>query len=483
MTAREPPNLFADRDVAQLRVPPHSIEAESSVLGGLLLDNGAWDRVGDLLTDSDFYRYEHRLIYAAIGGMVNACKPADVFTVLDQLQKTGKATEVGGLAYLNGLAQSVASASNIRRYAEIVRERSVLRRLISASDEIATAAFNTNGRPVDAILDEAERKIFKISSDENATIDEWESADQGVVRILDRINEAAAGGQVVQDWTPTGFREIDRRLDGGMRAGELIVIAARPSMGKSAMAQAIAEHVALAQGLDVGIFTMEMGRKQQWNRIMASASKIHLSRIRRPDWLKDYDWPAITEGVERLRSAGIWVNDRSSLNINQLRSAARSLRRRASKLGLLVVDYLSLMDGLDPRMLRTYQLAEITKGLKALGKELGIPILLLQQVDRGVEDRPDQMPKMRDLRDSGSIEQDADIIMFIHRDFQADKKLGAEWKVYARLAIAKLRDGEPGELPLHFAGEHLHFSDWPTDLEIPTSKVRTATPAKKAKDL
>ena len=246
-----------DRQIAQLRIPPHSIEAESSVLGGLLLDNGAWDRVGDLLTDGDFYRYEHRLIYAAIGGLVNASKPADVITVFEQLQSLGKAEEVGGLAYLNSLAQYVPSASNIRRYAEIVRERSILRKLVSASDEIATNAFNTQGRPVDKILDEAEQKIFNIGEEGSRMKQGFQAMDSLVVELLDRVQEMADNPNDITG-VPTGFYDLDR-MTSGLQAGDMIVLAARPSMGKTALAINIAEHVALNEGLPVAVFSMEMG--------------------------------------------------------------------------------------------------------------------------------------------------------------------------------------------------------------------------------
>ena len=267
-----------DHQIAQLRVPPHSLEAESSVLGGLLLDNGAWDRVGDLLTDSDFYRYEHRLIYAAVGGLINAMRPADVITVYEQLQGLGKAEEVGGLAYLNSLAQYVPSASNIRRYAEIVRERSILRKLVSASDEIATAAFNTQGKPVDKILDEAEQKIFNIGEEGSRMKQGFQGMDSLVVQLLDRVQEMADNPNDITG-VPTGFYDLDR-MTSGMQAGDMIVLAARPSMGKTALAINIAEHVALNEGLPVAVFSMEMGASQLAVRIVGSIGRIDQMHLR-----------------------------------------------------------------------------------------------------------------------------------------------------------------------------------------------------------
>jgi replicative DNA helicase len=267
-----------DREVAQLRIPPHSIEAESSVLGGLLLDNGAWDRVGDLLVDSDFYRYEHRLIYGATGALVNASKPADVITVFEHLQNQGKADEAGGLAYLNSLAQYVPSASNIRRYAEIVRERSILRKLVSASDEIATNAFNPQGRAVDRILDEAEQKIFNIGEEGSRMKQGFQSMDSLVVKLLDRVQEMADNPNDITG-VPTGFYDLDR-MTSGLQAGDMVVLAARPSMGKTAFAINIAEHVALNEGLPVAVFSMEMGASQLAVRIVGSIGRIDQGHLR-----------------------------------------------------------------------------------------------------------------------------------------------------------------------------------------------------------
>ena len=471
MNARVPEAAitFDDHEVAQLRVPPHSIEAESSVIGSLLLDNGAWDRVADLVSESDFYRHEHKLIYGAIASLVNASKPADVLTVHDHLQSIGKSTEAGGLAYLNASAQFVLSAGNIRRYAEIVRERSILRQLISAADQIANGAFNTGGKPVANLLDEAVQRVMGITPD--ASGDDWEGTDVGMVRLLDRINDQASG-EAEPDFIPTGLKALDDRLDGGMRGGELIVIGARPSMGKSALALSIGIHVALNEGLCVGMFSMEMPKAQVHNRAMSLVSHIHLSRIKRGERLKDYDWPAITSAVEKLRNINFHVSDRTGLNINQLRSRARALRRRHGRLGCLIVDYLGLMDGTDPKMPRVYQLEEVTKGLKSLAKELDVPILLLAQVNRKVEERPDQMPILADLRDSGSIEQDADIVLFVHRPIKAKPDLAGEWKYYAKAVIAKTRDGEPGFIDLMYVGENTRFLDWPDETPIPTSQVR-----------
>ena len=330
-----------DKQIAQLRVPPHSVEAESSVLGGLLIDNGAWDRVGDLLTDGDFYRYEHKLIYAAIGALVNASRPADVITVYEHLQSLGKAEEIGGLAYLNSLAQYVPSASNIRRYAEIVRERAILRKLVSASDEIATAAFNTQGKAVDQILDEAEQKIINIGEEGSRSKQGFHAMDSLVVELLDRVQEMADNPNDITG-VPTGFYDLDR-MTSGLQAGDMVVLAARPSMGKTAFAINIAEHVALNEQLPVAVFSMEMGAAQLAVRIVGSIGRIDQGHLRTGK-LTDDEWPRLTEAIEKLRNVSLHIDETPGLTVSELRANARRLARQCGgKLGLIVIDYLQLM--------------------------------------------------------------------------------------------------------------------------------------------
>ena len=436
-----------DRQVAQLRIPPHSIEAESSVLGGLLLDNGAWDRVGDLLTESDFYRYEHRMVFGAIGALVNASKPADVITVFEQLQSQGKAEEIGGLSYLNSLAQYVPSAGNIRRYAEIVRERAILRKLVSASDEISTSAFNPKGRPVAAILDEAEQKIFDIGEEGARTKQGFQAMDSLVVALLDRVQEMADNPNDVTG-VPTGFYDLDR-MTAGFQAGDLIVLAARPSMGKTALAINIAEHVALNEGLPVAVFSMEMGAAQLAVRIVGSIGRIDQSHLRTGK-LTDEEWPRLTEAIERLRTISLHIDETAGLTSSELRANARRLSRQCGKLGLIVVDYLQLMSGSSSDgENRATELGEISRGLKMLAKELQCPVIALSQLNRSVETRPDKRPMMSDLRESGAIEQDADIIMFIYRDEYYTKDACKEPGV-AEIIIAKQRNGPTGMVKLAF---------------------------------
>jgi replicative DNA helicase len=436
-----------DRQVAQLRIPPHSIEAESSVLGGLLLDNDAWDRVGDLLVDNDFYRYEHKLVYAAMGTLINGSRPADVITVFEHLQSLGKAEEVGGLAYLNSLAQYVPSASNIRRYAEIVRERSILRKLVSASDEIATNAFNPRGRPVAAILDEAEQKIFNIGEEGSRMKQGFQAMDSLVVQLLDRVQEMADNPNDITG-VPTGFYDLDR-MTAGFQAGDLIVLAARPSMGKTALAINIAEHVALNEGLPVAVFSMEMGAAQLAVRIVGSIGRIDQSHLRTGK-LTDEEWPRLTEAIEKLRNISLHIDETAGLTSSELRANARRLSRQCGKLGLIVVDYLQLMSGsTNDGENRATELGEISRGLKMLAKELQCPVIALSQLNRSVETRPDKRPMMSDLRESGAIEQDADIIMFIYRDEYYTKDACKEPGV-AEVIIAKQRNGPTGMVKLAF---------------------------------
>ena len=436
-----------DREVALLRIPPHSIEAESSVLGGLLLDNAAWDRVSDLLTASDFYRYEHRMVFGAIGVLINAAKPADVITVFEQLQGLGKAEEIGGLAYLNSLAQYVPSAGNIRRYAEIVRERGILRKLVSATDEISTNAFNPKGRPVAAILDDAEQKIFNIGEEGARTKQGFQAMDTLVVALLDRVQEMADNPNDVTG-VPTGFYDLDR-LTAGFQAGDLIVLAGRPSMGKTALAINIAEHVALNEGLPVAVFSMEMGAAQLAIRIVGSIGRIDQSHLR-TGRLTDEEWPRLTETIEKLRIISLHIDETAGLSSAELRANARRLSRQCGKLGLIVVDYLQLMSGSSTNdENRATELGEISRGLKALAKELQCPVIALSQLNRSVETRPDKRPMMSDLRESGAIEQDADIIMFIYRDEYYTKDACKEPGV-AEIIIAKQRNGPTGMVKLTF---------------------------------
>ena len=438
-----------DDEVARLRVPPHSTEAEQSVLGGLLLDNLAWDKCADLLSEGDFYRHEHRHIYGAIGSLIGSSKPADVITVFEALQGLGKAEDCGGLAYLNALAQSVPSASNVRRYAEIVRERSVLRKLISASDEIATTAFNPQGQPVSQILDEAESRIFRIGEEGSRGGAGFQPMDKLVQALIDRVQELEANGSEDVTGIRTGFYDLDR-MTAGLQKGDLIVLAARPSMGKTAFALNIAEHVAVQEGLPVAVFSMEMGASQLALRVVGSLGRIDQQHLR-TGRLRDDEWERLPEAASKLSDAQLFIDETPGLNPAELRARARRLARQyGGPLGLIVIDYLQLMSGSSASSdeNRATVLGEISRGMKGLAKELQCPVIALSQLNRSVETRPDKRPMMSDLRESGAIEQDADVIMFIYRDDYYNKD--SKEPGVAEIILAKQRNGPVGTLKLTF---------------------------------
>jgi replicative DNA helicase len=448
MSAVFQPQSQADDEVARLRVPPHSIEAEQSVLGGLLLDNLAWDRAADLLSESDFYRYEHRQIYSAIAALVGGNKPADVVTVHEHLRSLGNADDCGGLVYLNALAQSVPSAANMRRYAEIVRERAVLRKLIGASDEIATQAFNPQGKPVSQILDEAESRIFQIGEEGARSRQGFIGMDRLVVELIDRVTELHENGAEEVTGVRTGFYDLDR-YTAGLQKGDLIVLAARPSMGKTALALNIAEHVTVREELPVLVFSMEMGASQLAVRMVGSLGRIDQQHLR-TGALKDDEWTRLTEAVDQLGKVSLFIDETPALNPAELRARARRMARQfGGTLGLIVVDYLQLMSGSSGSdENRATELGEISRGLKALAKELQCPVMALSQLNRSVESRNDKRPLMSDLRESGAIEQDADVIMFIYRDDYYNKD--SKEPGIAELIIGKQRNGPVGTLKLTF---------------------------------
>ena len=416
------------------------------MLGGLLLDNSAWDRISDVISEGDFYKFEHRLIYASLKELISVNRPADVITVFEALQGVGKSDAVGGLGGLNSLAQYVPSAANIRRYAEIVRERAILRKLVLASDEIANEAFNTKGKPVSQILEEAEQKIFKIGEEGARLRQGFQLMDKLISELLGRVEEMS---QTPNDITGvrSGFRDFDE-MTSGLQPGDLIVLAARPSMGKTALAINIAEHVAVTELLPVAVFSMEMGASQLAIRLVGSIGRIDQGHLR-TGRLSDDEWPRLTQAVERLQSVSLFIDETPGLSPSELRANAKKLSRQCGKLGLIVVDYLQLMStGSSDGDNRATELGEISRGLKMLAKELQCPIIALSQLNRGVETRTDKRPMMSDLRESGAIEQDADVIMFIYRDdyyFKDSKEPGV-----AEIIIGKQRNGPTGTVKLTF---------------------------------
>ena len=447
-------DLETVEQLPQLRIPPHSVEAESSVLGSLLLSNEAFDHVADLLSAGDFYRYEHRLVFSAISALVNSGRPADVITVNEHLEKTGEGEGVGGLVYLNALAQYVPSPVNIRRYAEIVRDNSILRKLAATSDRIAASVFEPSGRTVEHLLAEAEREVLAISS--NIAQTEVRSLDENMARFLDRLQHLADNpGQ--KPGVKSGYRNLDHAT-GGLQPGELIVIAGRPSMGKTALAMNIAEHAAFEQNLPVLAFSLEMSEAQLTKRIVGSVGRIDQSKLR-DGTLADTDWSRVADTVERMRGKVIDILDSGIDTIGSIRAIARRAARRHKKLGLIVVDYLQLMSsGNDKDENRNTEITQISRGLKLLAKEMHCPVIALSQLNRGVENRGDKRPMMSDLRESGAIEQDADVIMFIYRDDYYTKEASREPGV-AEIIIGKQRDGATETVKLMWRPQYTRFDE------------------------
>jgi replicative DNA helicase len=453
----------AEQEISRLRVPPHSIEAEQSVLGSLLLDNQTWDNVADLLTSSDFYRHEHQLIFVALSVLINANKPADVLTVYEHLKEQGAHDECGGLGYLNDLAQSVPSAAHARRYGELVRERAVLRRLIVAGDEMISDAINPAGRPIGQILDAAETRVLQIGEEGARQKKVWHGMDRLVIEAIDRISALAENGAQEVTGVATGFYELDK-LTSGLQAGDLIVLAARPSMGKTALAINIGEHAAVKAGLPVAVFSMEMGASQLTNRMISSVGRIDHSKLRTGS-MSDDDWGRMSEAVDKLAKSRVFIDETAGLSPNELRARARRKARECGgKLGLIIVDYLQLMtaseiatgQGGSPEN-RATVLGEITRGLKSLAKELQCPVIALSQLNRSVETRADKRPMMSDLRESGAIEQDADVIMFIYRDEYYNKETREPG--VAEIIIGKQRNGPVGTVKLAFVKTQSRFEN------------------------
>jgi replicative DNA helicase len=450
-------NNRVDPQIESLRVPPHSIEAEQSVLGGLLLDNAAWDRIADMVSADDFYRFDHRLIFQHIVKLINASRPADVITVFDSLTSAAKAEDAGGITYLNALAQNTPSAANIRRYAEIVRDRGVLRKLITVSDEITSAAFNPQGKEVKQMLDEAESKIFSIAEEGARGSQGFQEIQPLLTQVVERIDELYnRDNQNDITGVPTGFVDLDR-MTSGLQPGDLIIVAGRPSMGKTAFSVNIGETVAVESGLPVAIFSMEMGGTQLAMRMLGSVGRLDQHRLR-TGRLNDDDWPRLTHAIQKMNDAQVYIDETPALNSIELRARSRRLARTCGKLGLIIVDYLQLMSANSPGENRATEISEISRNLKGLAKELNCPVIALSQLNRSLEQRPNKRPVMSDLRESGAIEQDADLILFIYRDevYNPD----SPDKGMAEIIIGKQRNGPIGSVRMTFLGQYTKFENY-----------------------
>jgi replicative DNA helicase len=448
----------ADSQLLNLKLPPHSIDAEQSVLGGLLLDNGAFDKIGDVVSDADFYRDDHRRIFRQIARLIERGKPADVVTVDEAIKASEDKDKTGGITYLAALAGNTPSAHNVRRYAEIVRECAVLRRLIEVSTEIADGALNRMGKEVGQLLDEAESKIFQIAEAGAKTRQGFMEIQPLLTQVMERI-DLLYHKDNPSDITgiPTGYRDLDRETS-GLQPGDLIIIAGRPSMGKTALALNMAEHVAVENKLPVAIFSMEMSGSQLAMRLLGSIGRLDQHKLR-TGRLSDDDWNRLTNAVGKLHDAPILVDESGALNALELRARARRLHRQYGALGLIVVDYLQLMQATTEGENRATEISEISRSLKSLAKELKVPVVALSQLSRAVEQRTGpKRPIMSDLRESGAIEQDADLILAIYREevYTPD----TPDKGMAEIIILKQRNGPIGTVKLTFLGEYTRFENY-----------------------
>ena len=444
-----------DAVVQALKVPPHSVEAEQSLLGGLLIDNTAWDRLGGVLSDKDFYRPEHALIYKVITRLVSDNHPADVITVHDAI-KSEQGGDLVSVDYLNSLAQNTPSSANIKGYADIVRDRSILRRLIEVSDSIVNSAFVPEGRSVRTLLDEAESRILQIGEDGSRKADylEIEPLLRSVVARIDELYNRQGGSDITG--IATGFIDLDKQTS-GLQKGDLVIVAGRPSMGKTALALNIAENVALSEGLPVVIFSMEMSGEQLASRLLGSVGRVDQSRMR-PGKLQDDEWPRVTDAIARLSNTQILIDETGALSSLELRARARRIARNfGGTLGLVVIDSLQLMSGSGQEN-RATEISEISRSLKSLAKELQCPVVALSQLNRGLEQRPNKRPIMSDLRESGAIEQDADVIMFIYRDEVYHPDTTTD-KGMAEIIIGKQRNGPIGTVRLSWQGPYTKFDN------------------------
>ncbi len=457
VVAQPSSNAAAQENVFQFRTPPHSIEAEQSLLGALLLDNQAFDRVADLIVGEDFYRDDHRRIWRHIARLIENNKPADVVTVSESIDASEDKEKTGGPAYLGALAQNTPSALNIRRYAELVRERSVQRRLAHVATGIAESALNPVGKEVAQLLDEAESKIFEIA-------ESGARRDQGLLeikpvlaRVFERIDHLYHRDNP-SDITgvPTGYAKLDE-MTSGLQGGDLIVVAGRPSMGKTALALNFAEHVAVDNGLPVAIFSMEMSSTQLAMRMLGSIARVDQHRMR-TGRLNDKEWGELSEAMGKLHEAPIYIDEAGALTALEVRARARRLKRQYSKLGLIVIDYIQLMSASTHGENRATEISEISRSLKAMAKELDVPVVALSQLNRALEQRPNKRPQMADLRESGAIEQDADLIFAIYRD-EVYNPESAE-KGTAEINILKQRNGPIGAVKLTFLGQHTRFENY-----------------------
>lgn len=446
--------IFKSQALSELKIPPHSVEAEQAVLGGLMLGSQAWDDIVDRVKPVDFYRSEHRVIFQAIAALTQKNTPVDVLTVTEVLRATQHLDEAGGEVYLFELAKNTPTVANILAYADIVRHRSILRQLVQVATEIAESAFAFNGQSGSELLDTAERKIFAIA-EQHVTHEGPVNVKQLLAKAIDRVDTLYHSGQTITG-LGTGYHDLDE-LTAGLQPADLVIVAGRPSMGKTMFSMNIAEHAALQSGKPVLVFSMEMPGESLAMRMISSLGRVEQHRLRTGK-LKEEDWPRIHSTLGLLADTPLFIDDTPALTPAELRARARRLARETGQLGLIVVDYLQLMQSQSFKENRTAEISDISRTLKALAKELQVPIIALSQLNRGLEQRADKRPVMSDLRESGAIEQDADLILFIYRDevYNEDSRD----KGVAEIIIAKQRNGPIGKIKLTFLGQYMRFENY-----------------------
>jgi len=463
MADRKPANFSKDKkfsrdqQVEELKVPPHSLEAEQSVLGGLLLDNEAWDRVAERVVAQDFYSRSHRIVFETIGALIELGDPVDLITLSEALENDQKLEDAGGFVYLAEMMKNTPSAANITAYAEIVRERAVTREMISVANEIAEAGFDSQGRSSADLLDLAETKVFAIAEQRANKSEGPENIHEVLEKTVDRIEKLYQQPHDGVTGVSSGFSDLDK-MTAGLQPSDLIIVAARPSMGKTTFAMNLAEHAAMTEDKPALIFSLEMPSEQLMMRMLASLGRIDQTKIRTGQ-LGDEDWARLSSTMGLLIEKGkMFIDDAAGLTPTEVRSRARRIARDNGGLSMIMIDYLQLMRAPQFADNRTLEIAEISRSLKALAKELEVPVVALSQLNRSLEQRADKRPVNSDLRESGSIEQDADLIMFIYRDevYHDD----SEFKGMAEIIIGKQRNGPIGRVPLTFQGQFSRFDNY-----------------------
>ena len=448
-------SMPVDQALESLRVPPHSVQGEQSVLGGLMLNSEAWNEISDKISSEDFYRREHQLIFKAMRALSEADQPLDVVTIAEELERRAELNDVGGMPYLGMLANETPTASNVPAYARIVREQSVMRQLIKVGNKIADSGYRPEGRPVDDLLDQAETEVFKIAEQKDKGRQGFQDIQALLTKTVDKIDELFNSDDALTG-VSSGFSDFDGRTS-GLQKADLVIVAGRPSMGKTTFAMNMCENVAIGAGVPVAIFSMEMPAESLTMRMISSLGRINQQAVRSGK-LEDDDWPRVTSAVNILSQAKIFIDDSAALTPNEIRARCRRLQKEHGQLGMVMVDYLQLMRAPEAGDNRVNEISAISRGLKALAKELNCPVVALSQLNRSLEQRPNKRPVMSDLRESGAIEQDADLIVFIYRDEVYNEDSPDKGK--AEIIIAKQRNGPIGTVNLTFQGQFTRFDNF-----------------------